>query len=28
MLGRARELWGEDRDGLALSFEGMEIDIS
>jgi ribonuclease BN (tRNA processing enzyme) len=28
MLARARELWGPDRDGLALSFEGMEIDIS
>jgi phosphoribosyl 1,2-cyclic phosphodiesterase len=28
MLTRARELWGQDRDGLAISFEGMEIDIA
>ena len=28
MLVRARELWDQDRDGLAISFEGMEIDIS
>jgi phosphoribosyl 1,2-cyclic phosphodiesterase len=28
MLLRSRELWGQDRDGLALSFEGMEIEIS
>jgi phosphoribosyl 1,2-cyclic phosphodiesterase len=28
MLLRSRELWGQDRDGLALSFEGMEIDVS
>ena len=27
MLVRARELWGPDHDGLALSYEGMEIDI-
>lgn len=28
MLGRAQELWRQDQDGLALSFEGMEIDVS
>jgi phosphoribosyl 1,2-cyclic phosphodiesterase len=28
MLVRARELWGPDRDGLVLSHEGMEIDVS
>jgi hypothetical protein len=28
MLLRSRELWGQDRDGLALSFEGMEIEVS
>jgi phosphoribosyl 1,2-cyclic phosphodiesterase len=27
MLVRARELWGEERNGLALSYEGMEIEI-
>jgi phosphoribosyl 1,2-cyclic phosphodiesterase len=27
MLARARELWGEERDGLALAYEGMEIDL-
>ena len=27
MLARAKELWGDERDGLALSYEGMEIDI-
>jgi phosphoribosyl 1,2-cyclic phosphodiesterase len=28
MLVRAKELWGHERDGLALSYEGMEIDLS
>ena len=28
MLGRAKELWRQDQDGLALSFEGMEIDVT
>ena len=28
MLVRAKELWRQDQDGLALSFEGMEIDVS
>jgi ribonuclease BN (tRNA processing enzyme) len=27
MLVRARELWGEERNGLALSYEGMEIEV-
>ena len=27
MLARARELWGQEPDGIALSYEGMEIDI-
>ena len=27
MLIRARELWGDERDGLVLSYEGMEVDI-
>jgi phosphoribosyl 1,2-cyclic phosphodiesterase len=28
MLVRAKELWGQDADGVSLSYEGMEIDIS
>jgi phosphoribosyl 1,2-cyclic phosphodiesterase len=28
MLIRAKELWGNDKDGLALSYEGMEIEVS
>jgi len=28
MLIRAREMWGNDRDGLALSYEGMEFEVS
>lgn len=28
MLMRARELWGQERNGLALSYEGMEIDVT
>lgn len=28
MLVRARELWGQERNGLALSFEGMEIEVT
>jgi len=28
MLLRAKELWGQERDGLALSYEGMEIEIA
>jgi hypothetical protein len=27
MLARAQELWGPERDGLVLSFEGMEVDV-
>jgi phosphoribosyl 1,2-cyclic phosphodiesterase len=27
MLVRARELWGDEQNGLALAFEGMEVDI-
>ena len=27
MLVRARELWGQDRNGLAISYEGMEIEV-
>jgi phosphoribosyl 1,2-cyclic phosphodiesterase len=28
MLIRAKELWGQDKDGLALSYEGMEFEVS
>jgi phosphoribosyl 1,2-cyclic phosphodiesterase len=28
MLVRARELWGQERNGLALSYEGMEIEVT
>jgi ribonuclease BN (tRNA processing enzyme) len=28
MLVRAKELWGQERDGLALSYEGMEVDVT
>ena len=28
MLVRAKELWGAERDGLALSFEGLEVDVT
>jgi phosphoribosyl 1,2-cyclic phosphodiesterase len=28
MLVRAKELWGDEHDGLALSYEGMELDVS
>jgi len=28
MLVRARELWGQERNGLALSYEGMEIELT
>jgi hypothetical protein len=27
MLVRAKELWGTEPDGLALSYEGMEVDV-
>jgi hypothetical protein len=28
MLVRAEELWGDEQNGLALSFEGMEIEVT
>ena len=27
MLARAKELWGPERDGLELSYEGMEVEV-
>jgi hypothetical protein len=28
MLARAHELWGDEHNGLSLSYEGMEIDVT